>query len=86
MNQDSQWNVELTGQQRDRYFEYVDSDDTGTLLEQVAVGHIPLPFFLSAWSFMEPDRHPYIRQRLKFDYIRVWQPENLYTDMEPVYQ
>ena len=35
---------------------------------------------------MVKEQHPYIRRRLTFDYIRLWQPENHYADMEPVYQ
>ena len=35
---------------------------------------------------MVKERQPYIRRRLTFDYVRVWQPENHYADMEPVYQ
>ena len=27
-----------------------------------------------------------IRTRLELDYIRIFQPEDLYTSMEPVYQ
>ncbi len=72
-------------QARDRYFEYLVPGDPGTLLEKVAVGHVPLPIALGSWGFMD-HRHPYIRTRMKIDYIRVWQPENHYSDMEPVYQ
>ena len=76
----------LSTRAKEPYFEYLVPGDTGTLLEQVGVAHTPLPFSISAWSYMSPELHPYIRKRLTFDYIRVWQPENLYTDMEPVYQ
>ena len=70
---------------RDRYFEYLVPGDLGSLLEKVAIGHIPLPIATSSWGYMD-HRHPYIRTRMKIDYIRVWQPENHYSDMEPVYQ
>ncbi len=49
------------------------------------VGHIPLPIALSSWGYLD-SANPYIRSRIKFDYIRVWQPENHYADMETVYQ
>ena len=75
----------LTGAARDRYFEYVDPADINTLLEQVVVSHVPLPIHANAWGNTN-SRHPYIRTRMKIDYIRLWQPENHYTDMEPVYQ
>ncbi|MCY4663427.1 MAG: hypothetical protein OXC00_02035, partial [Acidimicrobiaceae bacterium] len=48
----------------DRYFEYITPDDTGTLLEQVAVSHVPLPVSMSAWGWLT-DMHPYIRTRMK---------------------
>ena len=76
----------LTGAAKDRYFDYVDPDDTDTLLEQVAVSHVPHPISVNAWGYSNTSDHPYIRTRMKIDYIRLWQPENLYTDMEPVYQ
>ena len=72
-------------QARNPYFEYLTPGDPGTLLEKVAIGHIPLPIATSSWGYMD-HRHPYIRSRMKIDYIRVWQPENHYSDMEPVYQ
>ena len=75
-----------------RFFENLVADDASTLLEQVAVSHIPMPIFLNVWGWLarpeegEQGKHPHIRRRFKFDYIRVWQPENHYADMEPVYQ
>ena len=33
----------LRGSEKDAYFEYLDPNDTDTLLEQVAVSHVPLP-------------------------------------------
>ena len=70
----------------DEYFEYLVPGDTDSLLEKVGVSHIPLPVASSTWGHYDPDDHPYIRTRMQVDYIRVWQPENLYTDMEPAYQ
>ena len=78
--------VTLTGSAKDRYFGYVDPDDTSTLLEQVAVSHMPVPLGLGVWGFLSPINHPYIRTRMKVDYIRFWQPEDHYSNMEPVYQ
>ena len=77
---------------RDRFFENLVPGDASTLLEQVAVSHIPMPINLNVWSWMvrpeegEQGKHTYIRRRMTFDYVRVWQPENHYADMEPVYQ
>ena len=75
----------LTGAQKDKYFGFVDPDDTSTLLEQVAVSHMPLPIAMSVWGWLGT-RHHEIRSRMKIDYIRLWQPTNHYADMEPVYQ
>ena len=75
----------LLGAARDRYFEYTDPTDAGTILEQVAVSHAPAPLSFATWGYPRSSEK-YIKTRMKIDYIRVWQPENLYTDMEPVYQ
>ena len=72
--------------QKDRFFEYFVPGDNSTLLEQVAVSHIPLPIFLNNWGWKVENENTWIRRRMTFDYIRVWQPENHYADMEPVYQ
>ncbi len=76
----------VTGDARDAYFEYIDPDDPDSLLEKVAVSHVPLPLSVGAWGWPSSTDHPYIRTRMQIDYIRVWQPENHYSDMEPVYQ
>ncbi|MCY3642883.1 MAG: hypothetical protein OXG41_04815 [Acidimicrobiaceae bacterium] len=75
----------VTGSARDRYFELVDPTDPDTVLEQVVVSHVPLPVNFGAWGWLGASQ-PYIRTRMKVDYIRLWQPENHYSDMEPVYQ
>ena len=76
----------VTGSARDRYFELVDPADPDTVLEQVAVSHVPAPVAFGAWGYLNRTRHPHIRTRMKVDYIRLWQPQNHYSDMEPVYQ
>ena len=76
----------LTGDAKDAYFEYLDPDDTNTLLEQVAVSHVPLPINVGVWGWLNSQDHPYVRTWMKIDYIRLWKPSNDYSDMEPVYQ
>jgi len=79
--------VLLSGTARDPYFEYVDPDDLSTILEQVGIGHSPNPIGVGAFGDGNwPSSSNYIRTRLKVDYIRLWQPTNHYSDMEPVYQ
>ena len=76
----------LSGAAKDAYFDYVDPTDTDTLLEQVVVSHVPLPLNVGAWGWLNSQDHRYIRTRMKIDHIRVWQPDNHYSDMEPAYQ
>ena len=71
--------------ERSRYFEYLKPGDTSTLLEQVAIGHTPNPISIGSFGITNTGRH-YIRTTLSLDYIRLWQPQNHYSDMEPVYQ
>ena len=67
--------------------EYVDPDDLSTILEQVGIGHSPNPIGVGAFGDGNwPSSSNFIRTRLKVDYIRLWQPTNHYSDMEPVYQ
>ena len=42
----------LTGAEKDPYFEYLDPTDTDTLLEQVAVSHVPLPLNIGTWGYL----------------------------------
>ncbi|MCY3642882.1 MAG: hypothetical protein OXG41_04810 [Acidimicrobiaceae bacterium] len=77
--------MRVTGSAKDKYFELVDPADPNTLLEQIVVTHVPLPISIGTWGWLGSE-HPYIRTRMKIDYIRMWQPENHYADMEPVYQ
>ena len=76
----------VTKRNKGPFFENLVPGDDSTLLEKAGIAHVPMPLHLNAWGYMVPDRHPYIRRRLTFDYVRVWQPVNDYADMEPVYQ
>ena len=79
-------NVQIRNEdERNRFFENLVAGDDSTLIQKAGVAHVPLPLNLNTWSFMV-DRHPYIRRRLTFDYVRIWKPANNYVDMEPVYQ
>ena len=76
----------VTGSARNRYFEYLDPGDPQTILEQVGIGHTPNPIGIGAFGDNLPSSFNYLRTKVKFDYIRLWQPKNHYSDMEPVYQ
>ena len=74
-----------TGTERDQFFEV---GDDGMYLEQVGVAHLPQsPWikFFGDGAFKEPSNGT-IRTKMKIDYIRVFQPEDGYEDMEPLYQ
>ncbi len=77
--------VAYTGSDRDKYFTYLDPDDTDSLLELVAIAHRPMELITRASGFASSS-YDTIRTRLELDYIRIFQPEDLYTSMEPVYQ
>ena len=76
----------VTSSKKSQFFENLVRGDASTLLEQAGIAHVPMPLYLTTWGFMVDENQPYIRRRLTFDYVRVWQPENHYSDMEPVYQ
>ncbi len=73
----------LTGVAKDACCEYLDPD---SLLKQVAVSHVPRPLNFGGWGYLHSNWHTNVRTRMKIDRIRVWPPENHYSDMEPVYQ
>ena len=74
-----------SGSDRDKYFTYLDPDDTDSLLELVAIAHRPMELIARASGFASSG-YDIIRTRLEVDYIRIFQPADLYTSMEPVYQ
>ena len=72
----------LSGTDRDQYFEQLVSGSTNSALVNYAVGHAPLYLNTGAWGNAH---HRVIGSSFKTDYIRVFQPNDLYRDMEPVY-
>ena len=77
----------VCGDEVDQWLVPVDPDTTDTdpvVFEQVAVSHVPFSFGHSTWGFPRSWADKVLGQ-FKIHYIRVFQPENLYTDMEPVY-
>ena len=46
---------------------------------------MPLNLDLVTWGRMQNSDNT-VRTKMRFDYIRVFQPKNHYADMEPVYQ
>ena len=78
------WNKQ-TGPKKDRYFEFTEEGNPDSVLEQAAIAHMPLDISLVVWvkGGFSTER---ILTKMKFDYIRLFQPRNRYADMEPVYQ
>ena len=64
------------------------------ILEQIAIGHRPASLWLNAWGHPTCDageeppcaKSADIKTKMQIDYIRIFQPANRYTDMEPVYK
>ena len=73
-----------TGGDRDRFFEFLVEDDSSSILEQVGVSHFPLGFYMKPWGYMDSSSR--IHVKLKVDYIRIFQPQDHYMHMDPVYQ
>ncbi|MYA41301.1 MAG: hypothetical protein F4Z31_06080 [Gemmatimonadetes bacterium] len=78
--------IHVQGTARDSRFEYLTPGDTSTILTQTGVAHTPNPIGIGAFGDNLPSTVGRIRTKVKFDYIRLWQPKNHYSDMEPVYQ
>ena len=75
----------ICGTDRDRYLVPIDSTSTETdpaVFAQVAVGHLPLPLGIVTHGSSPPVS---ATNRLRIHHIRVFQPANRYTDMEPVF-
>ena len=60
------------------------TDNDPVVLEQVAVSHVPFSIGHATWGFPKY-YHNKVLSKFKIHYIRVFQPDNRYTDMEPVY-
>ena len=56
------------------------------MLERVGIAHVPLRIDLGVWNQNFIAQYDTNEVRLAVDYIRVFQPQNHYVDMEPVYQ
>ena len=77
---DSCGTISLRGDAKNRHIEYLDPDDPDSYLINYAVGHAPVPIHIGAWGHNDTGV-----SWLDIDYIRIYQPENLYRDMEPYY-
>ena len=68
------------------YFERLVPDEQDSVLERIAIAHVPLRLELGSWSQGMTEEFNTSEVRLALDYIRIFRPRNRYVDMEPVYQ
>ena len=78
------WVRTIRGSAHDAFFEFLDPTDDGSILEQLSIAHRPLILWLVAHG--GPPRNRDIRTKMEVDYIRIYQPNDRYMDMEPVYK
>lgn len=76
----------LQGAARDSRFEFLTPGTDSTIVTQTGVSHVPNPLGIGAFGDYRVPAFSYIKTKVKFDYIRLWQPEDHYANMEPVYQ
>ena len=78
-----------TGRSRDRFYEFLEPGDPESVLIQFSIGHMPLSVHFGTWrgfgSTVPPDDNV-ARAKMKIDYLRVFQPIDRYSSMEPVYE
>ena len=74
-----------SGAARDSHFEFLNADDPDSVLEQVGISHIAAPIQLGAQGGTTSSGSR-AQPGIKVDYVRVFQPDNNYSDMEPLYQ
>ena len=70
------------GAARSEFLEYLVPGDDESYLWNYAISHTPMPVHIGAWGWNSDDS---LRAWMKIDYVRVFQPDNVYRDMEPVY-
>ena len=74
---------------RDRFFEFLEPGDPESVLIQFSIGHMPLNVHFGTWQGFgstEPPDNNIARAKMKIDYLRVFQPIDRYSGMEPVYE
>ena len=74
--------MDYSGEARNDFFEKTDEEPADSYLVNYAVGHAPLPVHIGAWGNNESTSPP---PKMKIDYIRIFQPGDRYSDMEPIY-
>ena len=74
--------VEFLGEDRNRFIETYPTDDGTIDLEQLGVMHVPMPLWFHVWGWGPSSTADTM---VKLDYMRVFQPRDHYSNMEPHY-
>ena len=74
--------VEFLGDDRNRFIETYPTDNGTIDLEQLGVMHVPRPLWFHVWGW-SPSKTA--DTMVKLDYMRVFQPRDHYSNMEPHY-
>ena len=75
----------MCGTDRDLFLDPVDPDSTDAdpaIRSTVAVAQVPLPFTIVTHGDSPPRT---VRTKFRVHYVRIFQPENRYSDLEPAY-
>ena len=80
--------VRYTGTDRDPFFEFLEPEDADSVLTRFTIGHMPLRVDFGSWRGFgnHGGEDATTAAKMKIDYVRVFQPRNRYSDMEPVYE
>ena len=74
------------GKDRDAYFESLDPDDLTLVREQLGVSHVPARISAGVWQQGLTEDLDTNEVWMEINYIRIFQPEDKYASMEPVYK
>ena len=74
--------VEFLGDDRNRFIETYPTHNGTIDLEQLGVMHVPMPLWFHVWGW---DPSTTAATMVNLDYMRVFQPRDHYSDMEPHY-
>ena len=82
------WNgrgLAYAGSERDKFFEFLIPGDPDSILEQAGISHVPASIDITTIHATSTGGRG-AQPGLLIDYVRVFQPQNNYGDMEPVFQ
>ena len=77
-----------TGTARAPFFELLEPGNPDSVLTKFAISHTPLYIHFGNYGYRDDgtSENSVVRERMKIDYVRVFQPRDRYAGMEPVYE